>query len=69
MQAGGNGREGIKEEREVGREGEGRVGRREGGEGGGRKKEEKKREGREVKMTTVENAESILNTHGVSTLC
>ena len=68
LQARGNGREGIKKEREVGREGEGRVGRREGG-GGGRKKEEKKREGREVKMTTVENAESILNTHGVSTLC
>ena len=45
MQARGNGREGIKEEREVGREGEGRVGRREGGGGGGGKRRRRKGKG------------------------
>ena len=47
LQARGNGREGIKEEREVGREGEGRVGRREGGGGGGGEEKGGEEKGRE----------------------
>ena len=63
LQAGGNGREGIKEEREVGREG-GKKGRKEERGEGKRRRRKGKKGDREVKTMMVENAESILNIHG-----